>query len=58
MTKFRRYLVVATVLACLWPVGVSAQQIAKEEGEVQGNSELVGKIQSATGKSVAAGGCC
>ena len=52
MKRFRRYLVVATILACLWPVGVPAQQMAKDEGEVLGNSEFVGKIQTAEGKAI------
>jgi len=52
MREFRRYTVVATILACLWTVSVPAQQMAKEQGEIEGNSEFVGKIQSAEGKSV------
>ena len=52
MKRFRRSLVVATILACLWPVGVSAQQMGKEEGEIQGNSEFVGKVKLVDGQSV------
>ena len=53
MKIFRRYLVVATILGCLWPAGASAQQLAKQEGPIQGNSEFIGKIKSAAGKSIA-----
>lgn len=52
MSPFRRFLVGLTILACLWPVGVPAQQMAKEQGDLQGNSEFAGKIQAADGKSV------
>jgi len=52
MNIFRRIAVVVTILAVLWPVTATAQQLAKEEGEISGNSEFLGKIQSAEGKGV------
>ena len=52
MIPFRRFLAVAALLVLLWPTSVPAQQMAKEQGDLQGNSEFTGKIQSAAGKSI------
>jgi len=52
MKIFRRFTVTVTILVFLWPGIAPAQQLAKEEGEVLGNSEFLGKIQSVEGKGV------
>lgn len=52
MNISRRLQGLICLLACLWPVVAPAQQLAKDDGEVQGNSEFRGKIEGADGKAV------